>query len=49
MPPEQAGLGWARFAFNSWKALSWVDANVLGRALPKGWFYNVMITGVKPS
>ena len=27
----------------------WVDANVWRRVVPKGWFYNVMITGVKPS
>ena len=38
-----------RFAFTSWKALSWVDANVWRRMAPKGWFYNVMVTGVKPS
>ena len=30
-------------------ALSWVDANVWRHVVPKGWFYNVMITGVKPS
>jgi len=49
VPPGKLGLNWARFAFTSWKALSWVDANVWRRVAPKGWFYNVMVTGVKPS
>jgi hypothetical protein len=49
VPPERLGWGWAKFAFTSWKALSWVDANVWRHVVPKGWFYNVMITGVKPS
>jgi hypothetical protein len=29
--------------------LSWVDENLWRRVVPKGWFYNVMITGIKPS
>ncbi|MGA9679789.1 MAG: class I SAM-dependent methyltransferase [Mycobacterium sp.] len=49
VPPERLGWGWAKFAFTSWKTLSWVDANVWRRVLPKGWFYNVMLTGIKPS
>ena len=49
VPPGRLGWGWAKFAFTSWKALSWVDANVWQHVLPKAWFYNVMITGVKPS
>jgi ubiquinone/menaquinone biosynthesis C-methylase UbiE len=49
VPQGKLGLNWARFAFTSWKALSWVDANVWRRVAPKGWFYNVMVTGVKPS
>ena len=43
------GWGWAKFAFNSWITLSWVDDNLWRRVVPKGWFYNVMVTGVKPS
>ena len=35
--------------FNGWKTLSWVDANIWRHVAPKGWFYNVMVTGVKPS
>ncbi len=49
VPPGRLGWGWAKFAFNSWIALSWVDANVWRHVVPKGWFYNVMVTGVKPS
>ncbi|MGF2945591.1 class I SAM-dependent methyltransferase [Mycobacterium sp. Lab-001] len=49
VPPGRLGWSWARFAFASWKALSWVDAGLWRHVVPKGWFYNVMITGVKPS
>lgn len=49
VPPGRLGWGWAKFAFTSWKALSWVDVNLWRRVMPKSWFYNVMITGVKPS
>ena len=49
VPPGRLGWGWAKFAFNSWTTLSWVDANVWRHVVPKGWFYNVMVTGVKPS
>lgn len=49
VPAGKLGWNWARFAFGSWTALSWLDANVWRRVVPKGWFYNVMVTGVKPS
>jgi ubiquinone/menaquinone biosynthesis C-methylase UbiE len=49
VPPGRLGWGWAKFAFTSWTTLSWVDDNVWRRVVPKGWFYNVMVTGVKPS
>jgi ubiquinone/menaquinone biosynthesis C-methylase UbiE len=49
VPPGRLGWGWAKFAFGGWTTLSWVDANLWRRVIPKGWFYNVMITGVKPS
>lgn len=49
VPPGKLGWGWAKFAFNGWKALSWVDENVWRHVVPKGWYYNVMITGIKPS
>jgi hypothetical protein len=40
---------WARFAFTRWKTLSWVDETLWRPVVPKGWFYNVMITGIEPS
>jgi ubiquinone/menaquinone biosynthesis C-methylase UbiE len=49
VPPGRLGWGYAKFAFNSWITLRWVDDNVWRRVVPKGWFYNVMVTGVKPS
>ena len=49
VPPGKLGWGWARFAFGSWATMSWLDANVWRRVVPKGWFYNLMVTGVKPS
>jgi SAM-dependent methyltransferase len=49
VPPGRLGWGYAKFAFSSWITLSWVDDNLWRRVVPKGWFYNVMVTGVKPS
>ncbi len=49
VPPGKLGRRWAKFAFGGWTRLSWVDANIWRPLMPKGWFYNVMVTGVKPS
>jgi ubiquinone/menaquinone biosynthesis C-methylase UbiE len=49
VPTGRLGWAYAKFAFNSWITLSWVDDNLWRRVVPKGWFYNVMVTGVKPS
>jgi hypothetical protein len=43
------GWGYAKFAFHSWITLSWVDHNLWRRVVPKSWYYNVMVTGVKPA
>ncbi|MDI3314209.1 MAG: class I SAM-dependent methyltransferase [Mycobacterium sp.] len=48
VPRGRLGWGWARFAYTSWKALSWADANVWRHLVPKDWFYNIVLTGVKP-
>ena len=48
VPAEKLGLGWARFAFGGWKKLSRLDEVVLAKVVPRKFFYNVMITGVKP-
>jgi SAM-dependent methyltransferase len=41
------GWRWAMFAYRSWQRLSWLDANVLARVAPRGWFYNALVTGTK--
>src|SRR6202023_3021524 len=48
VPPGRLGWDWETFAFRSWTALSWVDNNLWRRVIPKSWYYNVMVTGVKP-
>ncbi|MBY4038188.1 methyltransferase domain-containing protein [Rhodococcus fascians] len=49
VPAGKLGWNWAKFAFNGWKTLSWVDEKVLQHVVPRGMFYNVMITGTKPA
>jgi ubiquinone/menaquinone biosynthesis C-methylase UbiE len=49
VPPGRLGWAWANFAFTSWKVLSWADGNLWRHMVPKGWYYNVEITGIKPS
>lgn len=46
--PDRLGWRWAMFAYGTWKRLSALD-RVLARALPASVFYNVAITGAKPS
>ena len=48
VPSGKLGLRWAMFAYRTWQRLSWLDAHLLAKALPRGLFYNVLITGVKP-
>jgi SAM-dependent methyltransferase len=47
VPPGKLGWGWAMFAYRSWQRLSWLDANVLARVVPRAWFYNALVTGTK--
>jgi len=35
------------FAYRSWQRLSWLDRTVLARVVPRGWFYNALVTGTK--
>lgn len=44
--PKALGLGWATFAYKSWRRLSAVD-RLLSRVLPQSVFYNVGVTGKK--
>jgi len=46
VPPGKLGLRWATFAWRSWEKLGWVDARLLGRVVPRRFFYNALITGV---
>jgi len=47
VPPGKLGLRWAMFAYRSWQRLAWLDEHVLARFVPRGWFYNAVITGTK--
>jgi SAM-dependent methyltransferase len=47
VPPGRLGMGWAMFAYRSWQRLSWLDRNVLARVVPRGWFYNALVSGTK--
>jgi ubiquinone/menaquinone biosynthesis C-methylase UbiE len=47
VPPGKLGWNWAMFAYHSWQRLSRLDA-VLGRVVPRAWFYNALISGTKP-
>ena len=47
--PGALGWNWAVFAFRTWQGLNAVDATVMRRIVPKRYFYNVSITGVKPT
>lgn len=46
--PQRLGWGWAMFAYRSWQRLSVVDRG-LSRVLPQRLFYNVLVTGSRPS
>ena len=47
--PESVSWSWRRFAFNSYIALQKVDTNLLEPRLPAELFYNLLLSGRKPS
>jgi ubiquinone/menaquinone biosynthesis C-methylase UbiE len=47
--PESVSWGWRRFAFNSYIALQKVDTRVLEPHLPAELFYNLLLSGRKPT
>ena len=49
VPPGRLGMGWAMVAYRSWQRLSWLDEHVLGRVVPREWFYNAIVTGTRPA
>lgn len=46
--PGALGWNWAMFAYKGWMRLSDLDDHVMRRVVPKQYFYNVSVTGVKP-
>jgi len=48
VPPGRLGWRWAMFAYRTWQRLSWLDQRVLSPVVPRGAFYNVLVTGRKP-
>ncbi|NKQ57532.1 class I SAM-dependent methyltransferase [Amycolatopsis sp. K13G38] len=49
VPQQKLTLRWRLFAYRLWLRLSALDKKVLSKVLPRELFYNVMITGIKPS
>jgi SAM-dependent methyltransferase len=49
VPRERLGFGWGMFAYRAWQRLSWLDDNVLSKVVPRQLFYNVLVTGTKPT
>jgi hypothetical protein len=47
--PESVSWGWRRFAFNSYMSLQKVDTRLLEPRLPAELFYNLLLSGRKPS
>jgi outer membrane protease len=47
--PGALGWNWAMFAYKGWLRLSDLDEHVMRRVVPKEYFYNVSVTGVKPA
>ncbi|HVV12956.1 class I SAM-dependent methyltransferase [Amycolatopsis sp.] len=48
VPQEKLTVRWRLFAYHLWLRLSALDKKLLAKVLPRGLFYNVMITGIKP-
>lgn len=46
--PERLGTRWKLFAYDTWRALTWLDESVLRHVVPKAFFYNALVTGTKP-
>ncbi|MGK8509474.1 methyltransferase domain-containing protein [Nocardia asiatica] len=49
VPAEKLTWRYRMAMYRAWLGLSWVDENVMRRLVPRQFFYNAMITGVKPS
>ncbi|WP_127782646.1 class I SAM-dependent methyltransferase [Rhodococcus sp. X156] len=49
VPAGKLGVRWNFFAFKSWQRMAALDEKVLNRVVPRQFFYNAMVTGVKPA
>ncbi|HVW16623.1 MAG TPA: class I SAM-dependent methyltransferase [Solirubrobacteraceae bacterium] len=47
--PDDVPWLWRQYAYRGYLALQWLDAALLESRLPAGVFYNLMITGTKPT
>lgn len=48
VPDEKLTWGYRLSMYKAWLRLSWLDENVMNRVVPRRFFYNALITGVKP-
>lgn len=48
VPEEKLTWRYRMAMYRAWLGLSWVDEKVMRRVVPRRFFYNAMITGVKP-
>jgi ubiquinone/menaquinone biosynthesis C-methylase UbiE len=48
VPAEKLSWRYRMAQYRAWLGLSWVDERVLKHVVPQRFFYNAMITGVKP-
>ena len=47
--PDSLPWIWYQFAYKTWSGLNWLDERVWSRVVPQRFFYNVSVTGVKPT
>ncbi|WP_026343570.1 class I SAM-dependent methyltransferase [Nocardia sp. BMG111209] len=48
VPEEKLTWRYRVTMYRAWLGLSWLDENVMRRIVPRQFFYNAMLTGVKP-
>ncbi|MCX4095288.1 class I SAM-dependent methyltransferase [Nocardia sp. alder85J] len=48
VPAEKLTWRYRLTMYRAWLGLSWLDENVIRRLVPRRFFYNAMLTGVKP-
>ncbi|MFY9190268.1 MAG: class I SAM-dependent methyltransferase [Lawsonella sp.] len=48
VPDEKLSFRYRLFAFNLFKAATWLDEHFFNKFIPQSWFYNLLVTGTKP-